>query len=583
MREPAAAPGALAEAMGHAVHRLRHRYVLWGRLCVRFGVAAVLAAEPSTPWQLAGPALAGCAAYDVLVARRLRRSGRARLWPRAVADVADAAAWSLVVGFPYDAAVLITAPLALEAGLRRGRPALLLPLLVGAAIAALLLAAGRPPGPAPVLWPVATAGAGLAAARYLAARLAVLERLARARVAAEAGTAELAGQNSVAMGADSVVDVLARTAPLLAVPGRAAVPSPLPAWKAALAESCSRQATYLGTALLRWQRVHNARSPWLAADADLRPSPGAGTLLLTTAQVTALERLLDAASPSGVVVVDVPEPRPVGGEQRLLLNGTPLVVPADAAAPVRLPDLGPIAFLLAAAGALCHSLPSFEAVPPAVTVPVAALEVGAAWWAHRRTRPPAALVTAGLALGAVDAIASTAGMVNTETSGVARLPFELFLLWFGPLLALHWRDLPPGRRAALLLGTAAVLGAGFALLPPQVSPGLPAAFPVWPAMAVLAAGGLRDAMDQDAAALASALARDRRAVVDEAFQRGRRLVLDLATAEAVAVWERFMTVRDRLAPAVAAEVERRLAEVGDRLARMRGGMPICEDVCEERE
>jgi len=147
--------------------------------------------------------------------------------------------------------------------------------------------------------------------------------------------AELAGQNSVAMGADSVVDLLARTTPLLALPGGPPVASELSRWKAALAAECSRRATYLGVALANWQHRHNSATPDLAADVDLRPVGVAGTVLLSASQAAQLERSLDLLGIRGLVPVRARTAGHVGSEVVVHAGRHHLVLPADRAAPVR--------------------------------------------------------------------------------------------------------------------------------------------------------------------------------------------------------------------------------------------------------
>jgi hypothetical protein len=91
---------------------------------------------------------------------------------------------------------------------------------------------------------------------------------------------------------------------------------------------------------------------------------------------------------------------------------------------------------------------------------------------------------------------------------------------------------------------------------------------VWPVSALLAALAARDMLHRHAADLGDRLERERRQAVDEGFRRGQRLVVDLTAAAASDARAGYLHARDRLPPDVAAEVERRLADVHARLTRL---------------
>src|SRR5205085_7919059 len=175
-------------------------------------------------------------------------------------------------------------------------------------------------------------------------------RLATAgqEIEAAAGRAELAGQNSVAAGADSVVDLLTRTTPLLSAGGAGLPPSRMAAWKLALAEASAGQASYLGVALARWQRLRNSLGHDLREDVELRCLEGAGAILLSPAQAVALDRALDGLRLRGPQAVAVPDPAPAGREQALLVGGRRVTLPADPTPSAPSLDPGPIALLLGA-------------------------------------------------------------------------------------------------------------------------------------------------------------------------------------------------------------------------------------------
>jgi hypothetical protein len=581
--------GATAAAEGSSVARLRapnllrNRYFLWWRLAVRFVEAASLVALARDAHGLGLAAAAACALYDVGLAGWLRRSGRTALWARLALDAVDVAVWSQAIGTTPDVAALIASPLALEAGFRYGWRGLVVPLAVGGLSAAVSLAAGQPPSLAPFVWPLVAVTLSALAIRYLRLRVDRQLRVADQEIEAAASRAELAGQNSVAAGADSIVDLLSRTTPLLSAGGAPLRPSRLAAWKLALAEASAGQASYLGVLLARWQRLRNSMSPDLAADVELRCAEGAGTLLLSPTQARDLDRILDGLALSGVESVDVPTPAPTGREQVLLVSGRRVALPPDPRPAAPSLDLGPLALLLAACASLTHSPPHSEAVPLQVTVPLAAAACMLALWAHelvdrRGAAAHSAVLAAALALGGADSVLSTLTMHNRYTDHLARFPFLLFLTWFVPLLVVYARDLSPRARWLAAGGAAAVVAAGFALMPEAVPVTHLAAAAVWPACVFLVSLGLRDVLEEDTSDLATALGRRHQAAVDRAYRLGRRLVVDLVTAATGDARAAYREVGSGLPAEVAREFERRLAEVDHRLCALAdAGEPAAAD------
>ena len=556
---------------------LQRRYLLWWRLAVRLVEAASLMALGRDPHGLGLAAAAACAIYDVCLAAWLRRSGRAAIWPRLALDAADMTAWSLAMGEVADVVVLTASPLAVEAGMRMRWRGLVVPLVLGATGTAVQLAVGRPPAAAPFLWPAVAVAAPALAIRYLEHVMDRRLRAAGAEIEAAASRAQLAGQNSVAACADSVVDLLTRTTPLLSAGDAALRPSRVAAWKQALATASTGQASYLGVALSRWQRLRNSMSPDLTADVELRCLDAAGTLLLSPAQADALGRVLDALPLRGVEPVAVPSPAPAGSEQTLVVGGRRVLLPADARPSVPALDPGPLALLLGAASCLSQSLPGGDAVPLPVTLPLAAAGCGLAWWAHRHVERRGrtghgAVLAAALLFAAADAVLATQTMRNPVVDHLVRFPFLLFLVWFGPLLVVYWRDLSDRPRGAALGGAAVIVATGFALLPAPPPAGHLLVALVWPASAILACLGLRDMLERDDADLAARVERRHQEAVERAYRQGRRLVLQLVAEAATDAWNAFFEVRDGLPADAGAEFERRLTEVDGRLAEL-GGQP----------
>ncbi|MEV0407054.1 hypothetical protein [Actinoallomurus sp. NPDC050550] len=512
----------------------------------------------------------GCVVLDLRIGSFSSRPRPGRLGVRILLDTVDVALWAVALHGAADTAAVAATPLAFEMGLWYGRWFLLVPALVGTATLAALHLAGYPPAPLVYLWPATWGAGGVLASYVLRARWRGEARTARDAIEAAVGQAELSGQNSVAMSADSVVDLLVRTGPLISTYEPTPRPFPFSGWKAELAEACSRQATYLGVALIRWQRLYNSRSPDLSADVELRVPPGAGTLLLSPAQAEHLQRLLEELAPRGTVPVEVPAKGPVGAEQIVVVGTTRLVIPADRGPRPRPLQIAPFAFGVGAILTLIHSLPQWEATPLWVTVPLAVV-FGATCWLSL-TRPgtdpattAARLVIVGLVLGATDSVLSTAFMRPDST----RVPFLFFLQWFGPLFVAHAGDLSRRRRVLVLVGTVLAVGAGMAAMPRGFSIigmliGLP-----WLVAPIAMVLGLRRLMDADSSELRAEMERVHNGAVAEGFRRGRWLVIGLTSEAVQQVRDRYRAARASIPAEVGAEIERRLDEIGALLSALR--------------
>ena len=286
----------------------------------------------------------------------LRRSERLAVLPRATLDAVDATVWSFA---PYpdgywDFAVLPGVALGIEAGLGSRWKGMVVP--AGERGADEPVRRGPDPSPvqaAPFLWqalavvsrrrvqPLQPPGPG----RHRAA--------SEGRLAAKEASAMLAGQNAVAMGADTVIDQVQSVAPLFGrpVPG-SALHELVDGWKAALAEATQHSAAYLGTVLTAWQRSHNTHPDLLTAG-GLRRRRG--------------RRNGDADRPAGRgAAADADEPEPQGPARRSGCTtpttagqrpgdgsiSTSVVdsvsVPPDPDIPPRSPDFGPVGLLVGA-------------------------------------------------------------------------------------------------------------------------------------------------------------------------------------------------------------------------------------------
>jgi hypothetical protein len=202
-----------------------------------------------------------------------------------------------------DPAVLLGLPVSAEAGIRFGMRGVVLPIANLAGALAARRARGVPTPSLPHAFQVLATATGAALRRYDDRRVAQLRDRLEAALAADDRRARVAGAHSVAMGADSVVDLAVRTAPLLGEGATRSAGRSLHTWKASLTSSTRQgDAGYLADALRRWERAHNRTSPVLAHDVCVRVVDGDRVLLLPTQEEHLLHEL-DKLDLSGDIVV----------------------------------------------------------------------------------------------------------------------------------------------------------------------------------------------------------------------------------------------------------------------------------------
>jgi hypothetical protein len=553
-----------------AVSLVRNRYFLWNRLAVRLLEGTLMIQEHRNGHGQGVAAAGACVVLDLGLAWLLRRTAGTCIWPRLALDSIDVAGWCWALGGAPAPGVLAASPLACEAAIRSGWRGLVVPAVVGTAASVALFVTHQPLSPTPFLYPLVPTLGGALAIRYLRhCQLAHLRKAAD-QIEAAASRAELGGQNSIALGADTIIDLLTRTGALLTLGGCLPPASPLDRWRQALAADCARRATYLGVAVARWQRARNSMCSDLRADIDLRCQAGAGTLLLSAAQARHLEHRLHAMRLRGITLIKVPQPAAAGRAQVILVGGRSVTLPPDSTPPADPLDLAPIAFMVAVLAILSQSPPGTDDVPMELTLPLAGIAVGLSWWAHCRLRRlgPAGrgrVLAIATALGATDAVLSTFVPPTTAWTGEVRFPFLAFTVWVGPLLVMYARDLSPIQRGLTVGAAITIVAFGFVLVPWPIPFVALAMAPLWPGTAVLAAVGLRDTLQRDAADLRTMLESRRRAAIDEADRRGRRLVLDLAAAAAAETRTAYLESLGRLPRSLVVEIDRRLAEAEARL------------------
>ena len=227
-------------------------------------------------------AAAGFGLFDIAQWRFLKRSAGFALAPRLAADALDGAYWSLQSTSRYDLATLPGVPLAIEAGNRLGVLGIAVP-LVNATGAALLRRRHHLPSQlGSFRWQAMAVGLGAGISRYSRRQRHLLRSQLEQQLVAQRRWAYLAGQHDVAMGADNVVDLLCRTAPLVEAHGNEqAIGAMVSAWKRSLAEATQESSVYLGVVLAQWARRHNDFQHDLAADVTFDLAEDAGTIILS--------------------------------------------------------------------------------------------------------------------------------------------------------------------------------------------------------------------------------------------------------------------------------------------------------------
>ena len=524
---------------------------------------------------LLGSVLADAASWIAL-----RRSRGLALLPRLALDMADVTVWSLAPypeGF-YDYAVLPGVPLALEAGLNRRTGGLVVPAANVAATVIVRRALHRPVQVGAFFWQLMAVAAGAGFARYNRLLRQQVEVERRQRRSAEEAAAYLAGQNSVAMGADTVIDRLEAISPLLGPtrPGSALYVL-VDQWKTSLAAATTERAIYLKTALMKWEQQHNL-DPDLSRFVELQLNEGDGTKLLTGLQAEVLQCLLDGCRLRGIVKVSLPNPveesQPPGRGFALEVGEVLLWVPDDRWPSPRPPDVAPLAFVLGALWFARTGANTAEAVPVGALAPCVAATLLAAVWSEWRLRSvggrahPQILSVAFVIAALHVVLATTTSRRPFNLSGGQNFPFYAALA-VPAILASHYHD-ELDRTQRLRAGAAAVgilvLGWALARRPRQMRAFLLAL--TWPLATYLPGLHVAGEFRQAAELLAQELRAGAVAGTDEAFRRGKHFVLGLASMAFRDAQEQFAAVSSMLESRVRDEVQRRLEEVERRLRKL---------------
>jgi hypothetical protein len=530
------------------------------------------ASEGTGAWRVALPLFM---VLDVVVWLVLRRNDRFGLSWRLPLDAADAAFWTMSpepASGAADFALFVVIPLAVEAGVRMGLRAMVVPAAVLVTTTAGAGVAGKPVQVMGVIWLAVAVLVGMAFFNYCAHLHERAESQRQRAVGAARRRAFLAGQNHVAMGASSAVDVIEGLVPVIGRPQPGSALWRLAeGWKGELSASTTQEAKYLQVALLEWARAHNAH-PDLSGLVELHIDEGHGTTLLSAGQVEPLRRTLDGLGLRNTVTVKVlpPSERLPGDALPLDVNGTAVVVPADGRpAPAPL-DLAAVPYFYVATLMGPWLLPIGGSVP-VLSVAIGLVACGAGGLiAHRLSGPPRTKARRGLLLAV--AVTTVMALVHSTAAhpitadGNPNLGFGVGVLLLAFTAGFYWDALGYWRwLAPAALAGVTVLGVALFPIPSAVDArsvvgaAVGALYPFFPCR------HLTSALRRVSAQHARATQDEDEDAVRAAFLEGRESVVGLvrqARLDALAQLERLGPELDARLGELAAhrleEVDRRL-------------------------
>lgn len=547
------------------------------RLAVRCNQVLVQSGSASEEAGLWRAALPVFVVLDVVIWLRLRRTEDFGLSWRLPLDAFDVALWAaspLPASGHYELAILVATPLSLEAGVRMGWRGLLVAAAVVGSTGLAITLAGKPVRLLAMWWLVLSVVMGIAFFRYCRH---LDERAEAQRQRAQDAVrrrAYLAGQNQVAMGASSAVDVIEGLVPVLGrPPPGSALWRLADGWKSQLSASTAQEAKYLKVALLEWERAHN-RHPDLSGLVEIHLDEGEGTTLLTATQARQLHQALDRMDLRGPVTVRLPhlDPSRLPGQTLPLdVDGRTAVVPPDRrAAP---PSIDPcaVSYLYIATLTAAAVLPELGGLPVAAAVAGVATCAVVGTVSHRR------IVAQGEAarLGAF-VMALPVGIVLTLLSHFSRSPvtadgepifgFGFGLLLFSFLGGFYWRSLRGWRWLfpAAVAGNV-VLGVLVFPLPAAVTPRALLASLIWNLFPYFPSRHLATALERARDRHAASVHVDDEGAEHRAFLDGQESVIGLVRQARDDALGQLNRLAPRLDPRVAELAADRLEEVERRL------------------
>lgn len=527
-----------------------------------------------------GAAAAVSAIGDIGLGRLLDRDHRFHFGARLAIDAIDTALWSLAYPDGYDAAVLNGVPLAVEAGIRLDLlRAVAVPVVSAATTLAVRKLRRRPFQLAPFWWQVAGLGAGVGIGAYNTRRLRDIEARSAQEMQAAEQSAWLAGQNDVAMGANSIIDDLCHASHPLRVSsttdGSASIGAILAEWKASLAATTADKAIYLKTALQQWQNQNN-QHPDLAALVQFDLREGDGTLVLNGAHAAELTAELNLIQPVGrvkVVLVGGPSGRDSDTPIRLIVGDVEIILQTRGAHRLRPLDPGPGTLLMTAVWFASAALHGGGEVPIRRVLPQAIAAVAAAGWATWRVgqvgdaaHPEVLTAQAGLATFHT-LTASRALRVPFANEGIRRFPATDGLYGLLILTSTYWDGLTADQRRLLIGAVTGVSLLGLLITPRPRSHLHWCVEMAWPLLAFMSTRGFRAALAEDAEVLRTHLDTLTSERTVAAYRKGRTDVLELVQKGRDSLRQR-LTATEHVDPDVHTVVAHRIVQIDHRLEHL---------------
>jgi hypothetical protein len=539
--------------------------------------------QPSRHWAAKGLAFVG---YDVLGAWYLSRSDREHLVARVVLDALDVGVWSTVDETSASAALLVSQPLATEISLRRDAKAASIISAVMFGVSTLMRRRRRLLiNPFDAAWVMVGPVAGWCWRWWESNEVDRLREAHAVGLAARQHSARLAGRSEVALGADSVLDVLCRTAPLLDPAGAgAALRAPLMEWKSGLGiDVRAAGSIFLGDVVTRWQQSRNGNAS-VATWVWPRLPEGAGTCLLDEGQSTQLTMLLDQRVSGGRVDIDIldrPEAARFSGPKTFNVNGER--VRLESRPTTRRGwsiEPAPFAFLMGAFWVGSTADPfrygaRRSVVAGAALVYLAAARVTAV--ALRKDRAAGRRVSLRLASGLSVgfALAGSRGARSLVANPV-RLPPAIAGANALALVAGIWADeADRSDKVVTVVGALATVSAAVLLARQGWSRRVMVAELIWPLVAFTALRGLPASFRSDGDEVLAQLDQSSDVAIEEAHAAGRAEALSIVRAavdEARRLLSRnWPTLDSRLR----SEAERRLSALDDELVALEANRANC--------
>ncbi len=529
---------------------------------------------------LQGAAAAVSAIGDIGLGRLLDRDHRFHFGARLAADAIDTALWSLAYPDGYDAAVLNGVPLAVEAGIRLDLlRAIAVPTVSAATTLVIRKLSHRPFRLAPFWWQVAGLGAGAGIGAYNTRRLRDIEARSAQEMEAAEQSAWLAGQNDVAMGANSIIDELCHASnPLRVSPtpdGSASIGQILAEWKANLATTTADKAVYLKTALQQWQNQNNLH-PDLASLVQFDLLEGDGTLVLNGAQAAELAAELDVVQPVGrvaVILASDPRSRDFDAPIRLVVGDVEVILQNRGSHRLRPLDPGPGTLLMTAVWFASSALHGGGSVPLRRVLPQTVAAVLAAGWATWRvgqvgeTAHPE-ILAAQIGLATLHTLmASRVVRVPFASEGIRRFPATDGLYGLLILTSTFWDDLNLDQRRMLAGAVAGVSLLGLLITPRPRSHLHWCVEMAWPLLAFTSSRGFRAALNEDADILRAHLDALTSERTKAAYRKGRNDVVELVQKGRDSLRER-LAASEHLDLDVQSVVAHRIDQIDHRLEHL---------------